>query len=330
MPMKSKIDVTSAWHIALVKTDLDQSVEHFWKDLGIGPWQYIALSFPERTTRVYGKQVLFDIDAAMTQTGFLTFGIDKPPLTKPHPWEELLNKRGGGAHHLAFMVEDMEHTRKQMQSLGYREILSINGVGTNRDGSASYGDGSGSYFDTVEDMGTVIELAKPPAQLPGLGKVFPAAVDEVKRTSSINVRGAVHAGIVVRDVEKAARCYQEVFGFVPGKVVTFETPATYLGKETIFKVKAVLIEADTFVLELVQPLSSPNPLQDFLNKNGQGIHHFCLAVDDVRRSSEEMQRLGYAEVISAYNFGPNKDGEAAYFDTESALGIVIGLAKVPI
>ena len=327
MTTKPKVTINAAWHIALVKTDLEQSVEHYWNDLGIGPWQYVALSFPERASTVYGKPALIEVDAAMAQTGFLVFGIDKP-LTKPNPWEELLKTRGGGAHHLAFTVEDMDHTRTQMKSLGYREILSVNEAGTHRDGSTWYGEGSGSYFDTLEDMGTVIELARPPSTMPGLGRVYPAA-DGLKRASGINVRAAVHIGIVVKDVEKAARHYQEVFGFELGKVVTFETPATYLGKETLFKLKAVIVKADTFVLELVQPLSSQNPLQDFLNRNGHGIHHFCLAVDDVHRSSEEMQRLGYSELISAYNFGPNKDGEAAYFDTEKALGIVIGLAKAP-
>lgn len=321
MPLQPKIDITSVWHIAIATSAIEKNVERCWKDLGIGPWQFLTINSTERDTSVYGKQVSLDVTAAVTQVGFLTFGFDQP-TTKPNPFEEILNKRGGGgAHHLALSVEDREYARKQMRSLGYREILAVDGIGPN-------GDGQATYFDTVEDMGTVIELSKLPSQMPEIDNVYPTG-DEVKHTSNIRVRETVHAAIAVHDVEKTARHYEDVFGMGPAKIFTFEAPANCRGKEIKFAAKAALIQTGNFVLKLVQPLSKPNPLQDFLDKNGQGIHHFAFAVDDVRRSSEEMRRLGHAEVISVYNFGPNRDGDSAYFDTESTLGIVIELVKPP-
>ena len=34
-------------------------------------------------------------------------------------------------------------------------------------------------------------------------------------------------------------------------------------------------------LQLVQPLTPDHPLQAWLAKNGPGLHHFCLKVEDV-------------------------------------------------
>lgn len=323
MPAQAKVDIKGAFHIAIIK-DVDQTMARFWKDLGIGPWQQMTIG-PLKTSLLYGKPApSFAVKAAATQVGFLMLAIDQP-LTKPHPYEDIVNKRGGGAHHLAFVVEQMEQATEQMRRLGYTEILAGTGIGP-------YGDGAGSYFDTVENMGTVIELAKLPREMPATEKVYPAP-DEVVGTSNLKIRGAVHVAIAVRDAEKAARHYQEELGIGPWKIFTFGSDdvnaATYLGKKVPLKLKAAYIEIGPFVLVLEQPLTSPSPLQDFLDKNGQGIHHLCLAVDALAPAAEEMRRLGYEETFSAYGFGPNKDGESAYFDTENALGIVIELAKVP-
>ncbi len=317
---RSKIEIIDAWHIALATTDIDSKVKRFWNDLGIGPWQYMSIKCPERAIKLHGKPVAMDIEAAMAQVGFLAIGYDKPH-TRPSPFDEILSKRGGGAHHLAFVVKNYESATAHMRSLGYDQFLDGNEIGPNRDGS-------GSYFDTVEDLGTVIEFSKLPSKMPEAERVFPAS-DAAKRTSNINVRGAVHVAIAVRDVDKAVRCYQEVLGIGPWQVVTFTGPAKYRGVAADYSVKAAVITAGTYVLALEQPVSSPSPLQDFLDKNGQGIHHICLEVGDFERASKEMRRLGYEEVFSSRGFGPNKDGDCAYFNTENTLGIVVELAKVP-
>ena len=81
------------------------------------------------------------------------------------------------------------------------------------------------------------------------------------------------------------------------------------------------------VVALEQPLSGLSPLQDFLDRNGQGIQRVCLAVDPLDQAVEEMQRLGYEELGAVYGFGPKGDGEARCFDTEKNLGIMIELEK---
>ena len=318
---QGKVDIIDAWHITIATDEIDSKVKHFWNDLGIGPWQFLTIKCPEKLVKLNGKPVALEVEAAGANVGFLMIGYDKP-RTKPSPFDEVISKRGSGGHHLAFMVDDFETSHRHMLECGYSNILYADGIGPE-------GDGIGTYYDTIEDMGTIIEFSKmPKSGLPVVEKVYPEE-GAAKRTSNIEILSTVHVAIAVRDVEKAVRSYEKVLGIGPWDFVTLTGPAKYRGKEITYSVKAAIIKTGTYVLALEQPLSDSGPLQDFLKENGQGIHHICLEVDDVDKAAGEMRRLGHEEMFAVRGFGPNRDGDASYFDTEKAVGIVIELAKVP-
>ena len=109
----------------------------------------------ERMT-LRGKPISGKVRAAATQVGSLMIAVDQP-LSRPNPYEEILDQRGGGAHHLAFVVERLDQATEEMERMGYKEITSVYGIGPS-------GDGAGAYFETIENMGTVIELAQLPSE----------------------------------------------------------------------------------------------------------------------------------------------------------------------
>jgi methylmalonyl-CoA/ethylmalonyl-CoA epimerase len=134
-----------------------------------------------------------------------------------------------------------------------------------------------------------------------------------------------------KEVEETIRRYWTDLGIGPWKIQTHGPgleEVTYRGKECPRVVKVAVAELDRIYLRLEQPISGPMALRDFLDKNGQGIWNICLLVDDLASSSAEMQRLWYRVLETEQGLGPSRDGEAAYFDTESAMGIVIKLATV--
>jgi len=316
------IRTNGVWHFAIIK-DVDETVKRFWNDLGIGPWQLMTIGGPLIRATVYGERVQLEVKAGVTQIGDMVIGIDECHST-PSPYEKIVKTRGGGAHHLAFLVDDLAEEEKKMKSLGYEAILSGHGIGP-------AGDGGGSYFDTIENMGTVIELAQVPREMPPPEGSIPPP-DSMDKGGNVPITGSVHLALAVRDAEKAARHYQEELGVGPWRVERFGSEmkrATYKGKEISVDMKVAVAQLGPFDLALEQPLSSPSPMQDFLDQNGQGIHHVCFAVDRLEPAAAEMKRVGYEEIFTAHGFGPNGDGEAAYFDTEDALGIIIELAKVP-
>lgn len=58
-------------------------------------------------------------------------------------------------------------------------------------------------------------------------------------------------------------------------------------------------------IELVCPLNNEGPIQKFIEKNGEGIHHVCFKVPDVEKKSEELKALGYKLVHEKPFIGAN-------------------------
>ena len=82
-----------------------------------------------------------------------------------------------------------------------------------------------------------------------------------------------HVGIVVRDLDASLAFYQGVLGFAP------------FGHESLpdVGVRVVYLASDqpgTTILQLVEPTKA-GPLMDFLDSQGDGLHHICLAVADI-------------------------------------------------
>jgi len=322
MAPRETIKTNGVWHFAIIK-DVEETAKRFWSHLGIGPWQLFTIGGPQVRAKVRGEQAQMEVKAGVTQVGNMFIALDKC-LTRPDPYEDIVKARGGGAHHLAFLVDNLVEEERKMNALGYGAILSGHGIGTE-------GDGGGSYFDTIENMGTVIELSQLPKEMPPPDGSIPPPGSADKR-GDVPIQGAVHLALAVRDAEKAAHHYQEELGVGPWRIERFRSDmkqATYKGKEVGVDLKVAVAQLGPFDLVLEQPLSSPNPLKDFLDQNGPGIHHVCFAVDNLEPAVAAMQDVGYGAIFSAYGFGPNRDGEAAYFDTEDALGVIIELAKVP-
>lgn len=82
-----------------------------------------------------------------------------------------------------------------------------------------------------------------------------------------------HVGIVVRGVEASLPLYVETFGF------------RAFGDELLPEVGVRVVyltggAAGGTTLQLVEPTRA-GPLRDFLEQQGEGLHHVCLAVADI-------------------------------------------------
>ena len=211
-----------------------------------------------------------------------------------------------------------------MERLGYPVISSAEGFGP-------AGDAAAAYFDTVENLGTVIELATMPSQLPTPQMLIPDPA-EADRSQGFPFSKTAHVAIAVRDAEKAAARYWDELGVGPWQILTFGPEierATYRGREGPVEIRCAVAQVGPVQIVLEQPLTSPSPLGGFLDASGPGIHHICLLVDDLKAAAGHLEGRGYEPLATASGFGPNRDGEAIYFDTDRDLGVVIELARAP-
>ena len=83
--------------------------------------------------------------------------------------------------------------------------------------------------------------------------------------------GLDHIAILVTDTEEALKVYRDRMGL------------PLLFSETVNNgaIRLTHLDLGNAHLQLVEPLDPAHPLAAHLREHGPGLHHFCLAVDDV-------------------------------------------------
>jgi methylmalonyl-CoA/ethylmalonyl-CoA epimerase len=132
--------------------------------------------------------------------------------------------------------------------------------------------------------------------------------------------------IVVRDIERAARRFAEVFGLdVPSWHLTApkeETNIRYRGQPTDGRAKLAFLQMGSQLnIELIEPVGGPSVWQEHLDSRGESVHHIAFRVKDMD------QVLAYldGEGIAAVQRGNFTGGQYAYVDSASDLGVMLEL-----
>lgn len=91
-----------------------------------------------------------------------------------------------------------------------------------------------------------------------------------------------HIGIAVKKIENALPFYQNGLGLAPH---IEEVPA--------MKVRTAKLATANTVIELIEPLEGEQAVSRFLEKRGEGIHHLCFEVPDLKKAMAELAGKGY-------------------------------------
>ncbi|MEE8525735.1 MAG: methylmalonyl-CoA epimerase, partial [Thermoanaerobaculia bacterium] len=95
------------------------------------------------------------------------------------------------------------------------------------------------------------------------------------------ISGLDHIGIAVRSIEEGRRLY-EALGLEVEAIE--EVPSE--------GVRVAMIRCGDSRIELLEPTRADSPIARFLEKRGPGIHHLCLATDDVRGDDQKLRDAG--------------------------------------
>jgi methylmalonyl-CoA/ethylmalonyl-CoA epimerase len=115
-------------------------------------------------------------------------------------------------------------------------------------------------------------------------------------------QGLDHIAIAVPDTEEALKIWRDKFGF---KVLCVED----VNNATV---RLTHLDLGNTQLQLVQPLTPDHPLQAWLARNGPGLHHLCLKVEDVGQAKES------SPVATASALHQGTQGKRALFLDKSA------------
>ena len=140
--------------------------------------------------------------------------------------------------------------------------------------------------------------------------------------------------VVVKDMDKAKRKYGSILGeqvFRPETMLDTSAFSVYEvhGKRTGDVHKSRFnhtdVGASKLDIEFISPVQGDSIYRDFLNKNGEGIHHIAFMVDDLDAETAKLVAKGIPVVTSVKR--PTGRG-FAYFDFGDCLIELVGAVKV--
>ena len=131
------------------------------------------------------------------------------------------------------------------------------------------------------------------------------------------IEGIAHIGIAVRSIEEA-RGFWEALGLRVDHVE--EVPHE--------GVRVAMIPCGGSRIELLEPTRDDSPIATFLAKRGPGIHHLCLASDDVAADDGRLREAGIELLRAAPTAGAG-GSRVQFVHPKSAGGVLVELAEEP-
>ena len=130
------------------------------------------------------------------------------------------------------------------------------------------------------------------------------------------ILGIDHVGIAVREAAGAADTFVRLTGQAATEVQTLPEQA----------VRVCFVPADAAVrLELLEPAAEGGPIDRFIGRRGEGLHHVCFAVDDVRAEMTRLSQEGFQLIDREPRRGHG--GLVAFLHPSSAHGVLIELLQ---
>ncbi len=135
--------------------------------------------------------------------------------------------------------------------------------------------------------------------------------------------------LVVKDIEKVAKNYAELFGVDVPEIEPVppqeETHIVYRGKPSATRAKLCVFDLGSVVLELSEPDELPSSWKEFLDKKGEGVHHIGFQVEDRAAVLDAFAKRG----IPVRHVGEYPGGTYTFMDSEEQFGVVLNLKHEP-
>ncbi|MCI0625021.1 MAG: methylmalonyl-CoA epimerase [Acidobacteria bacterium] len=125
-----------------------------------------------------------------------------------------------------------------------------------------------------------------------------------------------HIGIAVHSIEDALGTYQHRLGFSLVEIVAIDEQ----------KVRVAILPAGDSRIELLEPTAPSSPIQKFLEKRGEGVHHLCFQVKDIQSKVKELQSASL-QLVSMPSDTGLEGRRIAFLHPKSTHGVLIELVE---
>ncbi len=164
--MRTEKPIKRIDQVCIVVKDLQKTMEHYWTDLGIGPWRIYLLEEPLlREMTLKGKSSKYSMHVAICDMENISIELIQP-LSGDTIYKEHLELKDEGLHHLGLFVENLDVEM---------ERFTTGGIGTVQTGR--FQGGGFAYLDTETKFGTIFELIERPKPRNTPIRVWPEGED---------------------------------------------------------------------------------------------------------------------------------------------------------
>ena len=123
-----------------------------------------------------------------------------------------------------------------------------------------------------------------------------------------------HIAVVVEDIDQALGFYRDALGLEVAERRTVPDEGVEVASVSLGEVS----------LELVRPLDAESGVGRFLSKQGEGLHHVCLTVEDIEAALERLRGEG-AELINEEPLVGADGTRYAFIHPRAAHGVLVEL-----
>jgi Glyoxalase/Bleomycin resistance protein/Dioxygenase superfamily len=116
-------DVGQIVQTAYVVQDMRAAIDWWVNDGRVGPW-FLLDSFTGPEQRYRGAPTQADVAIAMSFSGSMMIELIQPKDSRPSVYQETIQQRGYGFHHIAIAYDDVEAERAAYAKRGYHVAFS--------------------------------------------------------------------------------------------------------------------------------------------------------------------------------------------------------------
>ena len=130
------------------------------------------------------------------------------------------------------------------------------------------------------------------------------------------IKGIDHIGIAVKSIDEAKRFWVDTLGLKLSHVE--EVPEQ--------KVRVAVLTAGGTTIELLEPTSPDSPIQRFIEKRGEGLHHVTLQTDALAEQLKQLKKAGVNLIDEKPRAGAS-GASIAFLHPKSAHGVLVELCE---
>jgi methylmalonyl-CoA/ethylmalonyl-CoA epimerase len=130
------------------------------------------------------------------------------------------------------------------------------------------------------------------------------------------IKGIDHVGIAVKSIDEAKKFWVDTLGLKLSHIE--EVPEQ--------KVRVAILKAGEATIELLEPTSPDSPIQRFIEKRGEGLHHLTLETDKLAERLQELKGANVALINEQPRIGAG-GANIAFLHPKSAHGVLVELCE---